>query len=60
VTRAELLHRARLLSSARAQHHGRIPDDAGKWWEQIQAVAAEYDTPITWEEWHSLTERRDP
>jgi nicotinamide mononucleotide adenylyltransferase len=60
VTRQELLHRARLLSSARAQRFGKLPDDAGKWWQQIEQLAAEYDTPVTWDEWHSLTERREP
>jgi hypothetical protein len=59
VTRRELLHRARLLSSARAQRFGNIPADAGKWWQQIEIIAAEYETPITWAEWHSITQKRE-
>jgi hypothetical protein len=60
MTRREvLLHRARLLSSARRQKHGAVPDDAGLWWQQIEAVAAELNLPITWEEWHSVSRKRD-
>ena len=59
MTRAELLHRARLLSSARAQRFGKIPDDAIKWWQQIETIAAEWDLPITWDEWHSVTVSRE-
>jgi hypothetical protein len=59
VTRAELLERARLLSSARALHYGKIPADAAKWWQQIEALQAEYNLPITWAEWHSLTVSRE-
>jgi hypothetical protein len=60
VTRDELLHRVRRLSSARSQRFGKIPDDATKWWKQIEQLAAEYDTPVSWEEWHSISERREP
>jgi hypothetical protein len=59
MTRDELLHRVRRLSSARSQRFGKIPDDAAKWWKQIEQLAAEYDTPVTWEEWHSISERRE-
>ena len=59
MTRAELLHRVRLLSSARTQHYGKIPADAGKWWQQIEALQAEYNMPVTWAEWHSLTVSRE-
>jgi hypothetical protein len=59
VTRRELLHRARLLSSARAARFGNIPADAGKWWQQIETIAAEWDLPITWAEWHSVTVSRE-
>jgi hypothetical protein len=59
VTRRELLHRARLLSSARSARFGKIPDDATKWWQQIETIAAEYDLPITWAEWHSITQKRE-
>jgi hypothetical protein len=58
MTRGELLARVRLLSSARRAHKGPLPDDAGVWWQQIEALAAEFDLPITWAEWHSLTRRR--
>jgi hypothetical protein len=59
VTRRELLERARLLSSARAQRFGKLPSDALKWWQQIETIAAEYDLPITWDEWHSITQKRE-
>jgi hypothetical protein len=58
MTRDELIYRARLLSSARSLHHGKIPPDTAKWWEQIQAVALEYNLPISWDEWHSISEKR--
>jgi hypothetical protein len=54
MTRGELLVRARLLSSARRQRHGTMPDDAGVWWQQVEALAAEFELPITWAEWHSV------
>jgi hypothetical protein len=59
VTRRELLHRTRLLSNARVASKGKIPDDPAKWWQQIEAVAAELNLPITWEEWHSVSRKRD-
>lgn len=59
MTRRELLHRARLLSSARRQKHGVVPDDAGVWWQQIEALAAELALPITWAEWHSVRVPRE-
>jgi hypothetical protein len=59
VTRRELLHRARLLSNARVARNGNMPDDPAKWWQQIEAVAAELDLPITWDEWHSVSRKRD-
>jgi hypothetical protein len=58
VTRRELLDRVHMLSSARRQRHGAIPDDAAVWWQQIEALAAEFGTPITWVEWHSFTRSR--
>jgi hypothetical protein len=58
MTRRELHDRVCLLSSARRQRHGVIPDDAGVWWQQIEALALEFALPITWEEWHSITRRR--
>ena len=57
--RGVLLARARLLSSARRHKHGAIPDDAGVWWQQIEALAVELDMPITWAEWHSLSVSRE-
>jgi hypothetical protein len=59
VTRRELLHRTRLLSNARVAANGKIPDDGAKWWQQIEALAAELNLPITWEEWHSVSRKRD-
>ena len=59
MTRGELLVRARLLSSARRAKDGPLPADAGLWWQQIEAVAAELDLPITWAEWHSVTVSRE-
>lgn len=56
--RERLLHHARLLSSARRAKHGAIPDDAGVWWQQIEALAVELDLPITWDEWHALSRLR--
>jgi RecA-family ATPase len=50
-----LLARARLLSSARRSKHGAMPSDAGEWWKQIEALAAELGEPITWDEWHSVS-----
>lgn len=55
MTPGELLARARLLSAARAAKNGPLPADAGVWWQQIEALAAEFDMPITWAEWHSVT-----
>ena len=57
--RRELLDRARLLSSARRQRHGVMPDDAAVWWQQIEALAAELQLPITWDEWHALNVPRE-
>jgi hypothetical protein len=37
-----------------------MPGDAGVWWQQIEALAAEFDMPITWAEWHSVTTSRQP
>jgi hypothetical protein len=59
MTRGELLVRARLLSAARRARNGPLPDDAGVWWQQIEALAAELDLPITWAEWHSVTVSRE-
>ena len=59
MTRRELMHRVRLISSARAANNGKIPDDAAKWWQQIEATAAELNLPVTWEEWHSLGHQPD-
>jgi hypothetical protein len=59
MTHDELLARVRLLSSARAASKGPLPADAGVWWQQIEALAAEYDMPITWAEWHSVTVSRE-
>jgi hypothetical protein len=59
VTRGELLVRTRLLSSARRAREGPLPSDAGVWWQQIEALAAELDLPITWAEWHSVTVPRE-
>ena len=57
--RGVLLAKARLLSSARRQRHGVMPDDAAVWWQQIEALAVELDMPITWAEWHSLSVSRE-
>jgi hypothetical protein len=59
MTHDELLARARLLSAARVARHGSPPADATVWWQQVEALAAELDMPITWAEWHSVSVSRE-
>jgi hypothetical protein len=41
----------RRLSSERAQRHGAPPASTDEWWAQIQAIAEENRTPISWDDW---------
>jgi hypothetical protein len=50
-TRRRLARTVRRLSSVRAAKHGRLPEHNGTWWAQIEALAAEHQLPISWEEW---------
>lgn len=59
MSQREILGRVRRLSSARVNKHGPVmPEDAGVWWQQIEALAIELKIPITYEEWQSVSKRR--